>query len=901
MGLYCDIDDLHNESDVEQKFIYHFLSMDPPMGLGFSSGEILTKADLRKITIGKGNSKKIYYPDYVVSIRGVPVFVLEAKKPKENLETAYSEARLYATEINSQFRHNLNVCGLIMVSNGNETWAGYSDTNEPSIKITFDEFNVENVEFNKLLNLCSKKVLKEYADQPYKDKKGKAFFKTPVSNLGGRQVQNEELEENAFGRTLVFENSKVFDPETEEDRYVIVDNAYIPSAKREQHAEPIYKEIRKFEFPSKKNSIPLATENPKELADGISTRIEGKIEAYSLMLIIGNVGSGKTTFIRWFKRKYLDQNYSELAAKCDWIFIDMNLAPNSINEIYRWVKATLLDTLKNLHNEINFTEIETLKHIFRRDIIEFEQGIGQLLKHDPNLYSKELFILLKEKISDSETMLMSVLEYLKGDYGIVPIIVLDNCDKRDRDTQLLMFEVAQWLRSTFKSVVILPMRDSTYDMYKDEKPLDTIVKDLVFRIDPPDLLKVLQARLEYISRATSSKKKEYSLGNGMIVSIGGNELVDYYKSIMMAIRQTSMIRNIFYRLSDKNTRKGIEMFEDFCKSGHISADEIFQIRVSGGICNIPAYKFLNAILRKNRRYYNGEESNFVNLFGSDYNDDFPDPFVRVDILLFLNEYKRVNPDNNLNGMLKYNSLVHEMELIGHSKRVINREINYLIKKGLILIETQLNSISENDLLQITIPGMLHLTMLDNVPYLAACAEDVNYKTTSVVTDISNRLTATHYLSKIAILLNSRDLITYLDSYRDEYLARPQIYVADGKYGTIFDLKKCRNAIEKWIREDTDISKYLELFSLYPKGKSVCVKIVRKQKDSLVCLIDGKNGYRGFLSVYDRKYNLSEKAYRNLNPDDEITCEILYYDYSHDSFQLKYVCKSTCWETSRLNK
>lgn len=891
MGLYCNIDDLHNESDVEQKFIYHFLSMDPPMGLGYSSGEILTKADLRKITIGKGNSQKIYYPDYVVSIRGVPVFVLEAKKPKENLETAYSEARLYASEINSQFRHNLNVCGLILVSNGNETWAGYSDTNEPFIKVTFNEFDVENVEFNKLLNFCSKQVLKEYADQPYKDKRGKAFFKTPVSNLGGRQVQNEELEENAFGRTLVFENSKVFDPETEEDRYVIVDNAYIPSAKREQHAEPIYKEIRKFEFPSKKNSIQLATENPKELADGISTRIEGKVEAYSLMLIIGNVGSGKTTFIRWFKRKYLDQNYSELAAKCDWIFIDMNLAPNSINEIYRWVKTTLLETLKKLHYEINFTDIETLKHMFRREIQEFEQGIGQLIKDDPNSYSKELFNLLKEKISDSETMLRAVLDYLKGDYGIVPIIVLDNCDKRDRDTQLLMFEVAQWLRSTFKSVVILPMRDSTYDMYKDEKPLDTIVKDLVFRIDPPDLLKVLQARLEYISRATSSKKKEYSLGNGMIVSIGGNELVDYYKSIMMAIRQSSMIRNIFYRLSDKNTRKGIEMFEDFCKSGHISADEIFQIRVSGGICSIPTYKFLNAILRKNRRYYNGEESNFVNLFGSDYNDDFPDPFARVDILIFLNENKKNNPDNNLYGMLKYKNLVHEMELIGHSKRVIDREINYLIKKGLILIETQLNSLSENDLLQITIPGMLHLTMLDNVPYLAACAEDVNYKITSVVTDISNRLATTHYLSKIAILLNARDLITYLESYRDEYLASPQIYVADGRYGTIFDLKKCRNAIEKWIREDTDISKYLELFSLYPKGKSVCAKIVHKQKESLICLIDGLNGNRGFLSVYDRKYNLSEKVYRNLNPDDEITCEILYYDFSHDSFQLKYVCKS----------
>ena len=166
MGLYCDIDDLHNESDVEQKFIYHFLTMDHPMGLGFNPKEILTKAGLRTITIGKGNSQKIYYPDYVVSIRGVPVFVLEAKKPNEKLEKAYSEARLYATEINSRFKHNVNVCRLILVSNGTETWAGYSDTDEPLIKIGFDDFDVENVEFNKLLTLCSKQTLKRFADQP---------------------------------------------------------------------------------------------------------------------------------------------------------------------------------------------------------------------------------------------------------------------------------------------------------------------------------------------------------------------------------------------------------------------------------------------------------------------------------------------------------------------------------------------------------------------------------------------------------------------------------------------------------------------------------------------------------------------------------------------------------------
>lgn len=59
------------------------------------------------------------------------------------------------------------------------------------------------------------------------------------------------------------------------------------------------------------------------------------------------------------------------------------------------------------------------------------------------------------------------------------------------------------------------MRDSMYDSYRDEPPLDMVVKDLVFRIDPPDLLKVIQARLDYITRITNQTESTYVLRNGM--------------------------------------------------------------------------------------------------------------------------------------------------------------------------------------------------------------------------------------------------------------------------------------------------------------------------------------------------------------------------------------------------
>ena len=888
MGLYCDINELNNESDVEQKFIIKFLTMDFPLGLGFDSSEILTKANLRTVFIGKGQNKKVYYPDYIISIRGIPLFVLEAKKPGENLENAYSEARLYAAEINSRFEHNVNACRLILVSNGSETWAGYSDTDTPKLKLSFDDFNTENVKYSNLLDFCSRSVLESHANQPYVNKRGKAFFNSPVTYIGGKMVQNENIEQNAFGRSLIFENDKIFDPKSEDDRRAIISNAYVPSARREQHAEPIYKEIRKFETPSQKNAIPLATENPQELADRISERIGKRIDAYSLMLLIGNVGSGKTTFVRWFKWKYLGATHADIASKCDWIFMDMNHAPNSTDEIYGWVKNELLEGIKTLHSDIAFHSIEIQRHIFRNELREFEEGIGQLIKDDKVTYNHEIYELLKSKKNDNEAMLIAILDYLKGDYGIIPIVVLDNCDKRDRDTQLLMFEVGQWLRHKFNCIVIMPMRDRTYDLYKDEKPLDTVIKDLVFRIDSPDLLKVLQARLEYISRISTHDTREYTLQNGMKVIIGSDELVEYYKSIMLAIRQSEMIRNIFYRLSDKNTRKGIELFESFCKSGHISADEIFQIRATGGICKIPSYKFLNAILRKDRRYYNGDESNFINLFASNYNDDFPDPFVIVDILIWLNSNKnKIGPTGN-RGMFRCNDVIHYMEIIGHKDTVVKREINYLVNKGLLYSETKLNEANENDLIMITIPGMLHLGMLSHVPYLAACAENVYFKTTSTTSRIADRLRFKTYLSKLTMVLNAKDLLDYLEMYRKEYVARPDIYIKEDEGNCIFNLEPCIDAVNRWIENDSHLKENVEKLSLYIPGCSVNVNIKKKKSNSLTCLINDVDGQKGFLSTLESKYNLDYQTYQTLNEKDNIKCEVLSFDYDHNSFQLKFI-------------
>ena len=72
-----------------------------------------------------------------------------------------------------------------------------------SIKLLFEDFSVENKKFIELLKFCSKDELVQLSNKPYISSRGKASFNTPVSRLGGKRVQDEELVENTYGRTLI--------------------------------------------------------------------------------------------------------------------------------------------------------------------------------------------------------------------------------------------------------------------------------------------------------------------------------------------------------------------------------------------------------------------------------------------------------------------------------------------------------------------------------------------------------------------------------------------------------------------------------------------------------------------------------------------------------------------------
>ena len=384
-SFYSDLE-LINESDVEQKFVYKFLTNPPPYGLGYMDSDFRTKTDIKKLTIDKGNKKKLYYPDYAIIIDGLPCVIIEVKSPGEDIAEAVREARLYATEINSTYKNKLNPCSRIIATDGIHISACHWDEDCPHINLPVKDIDSLNGEFDKLIRFASKEEIRNLSNEYLKAIRNNATYLKPVFMLGGKAVINETVGVNSFGTNASFEYKYLFNPDNYNDREAIVRNAYVMSKRKQSHVSPIDKIIRA--------AIPQNLLDAKIIADTANPiEIIGKINNTAgvrneICLLIGSVGSGKSTFTDYLRIIALPESVRKTT---DWISINLNKAPVSKDLIYKWVIDKIIETIKFKHSKIDFDHIDTLNDIFKEGLDRLKKGRATLFKDDKIKYNEILY------------------------------------------------------------------------------------------------------------------------------------------------------------------------------------------------------------------------------------------------------------------------------------------------------------------------------------------------------------------------------------------------------------------------------------------------------------------------------------------------------------------------------
>ena len=243
------LDQMSNESDVEQKLVYPLLTASEPYGLGNQASSIQTKANIRKFRIGKGDNVKLYFPDYLIVVGGFPLVAIEAKGPDEDLDEAFREARLYAAELNALYESGINPLMRIVATNGSRLVAGMWDQASPVQDLGITDLNPYSEKMAALQSFVGRGALdREFARLSALVKP--KILKKPRRLLGGTAIQHEEIGHNTFGATISADFAHIFNPSSRADRSRIAKHAYIPSKRRVQYIDPIDRVIRASKPPS---------------------------------------------------------------------------------------------------------------------------------------------------------------------------------------------------------------------------------------------------------------------------------------------------------------------------------------------------------------------------------------------------------------------------------------------------------------------------------------------------------------------------------------------------------------------------------------------------------------------------------------------------------------------------
>jgi hypothetical protein len=870
------------ESDVEQKFVYNLLTLKNPIGLEFLIEQIKTKPDIRKLKIDKGTSSKYYFPDYVILSNGLPALIIEVKNPNEDVEEGYREARLYANEINSSFPTKINPCKFIISTNGLKMNCGFWDMEKPQFVLEQQNLSLTNELFSEFIVAYSNVTIEKHIKSIKAEYRGGTRFWKPTYMLGGRTTRNQSVGENSFGVNLSLEYKYLFNPETEEEREQVINNAYVESKRRLAHVSPIDRLIRSIVTPSKNVSVEINnTRNPEEIIEQLKDK---KKIRNQICLLIGSVGSGKSTFIDYLHKKALPK---ELVEETNWLSLNLNLAPVSKDKIYNWIIENAIEKIINIHSEIDFDDIEFIKQVFWKEVKAKKSLLSMLGENSPE-YNKELYNLLKELLADKEKFLNNLIQHLFVGRNKLLIIVLDNCDKRNRDEQLLMFEVANWLKGTFNIMVFLPIRETTYDLFKNEPPLDTVIKDLVFRIDPPLLINVIQSRIEFALREIDKTQEDfvYFLPNGAKVACKRTEIGNYLRSILHTLFQNDFFKKLLIGLTGRNIRKGLEIFLDFCKSGHLKEDIIFRMRTTSPAYQIPNHLISRVVLRGKRLFYDESSSHVKNIFSSNPDDSIPDPFIRISILNWLKERQRIPGPSKVKGYHKTSDLESTMQSLGHQKDAIVREIEFLLFENHIISESQENTYNLENLICITSTGIVLLDLLRNIDYLATVSEDtffrINEKAQNIADIISGKSDTTP-MSKRATLENAGLLLDYMLDYKNKYWFSPDIAINNIENKIDSTLADCINLINKAQDGDIYFLQIDDLMKQYPVGSKHEGVIVSIQDYGLMIQI----GLNAAGLVHISNFSNHERI-EDFEVGDYLEVEILNIDEDRKKFSLKII-------------
>ena len=446
-------------------------------------------------------------------------------------------------------------------------------------------------------------------------------------------------------------------------------------------------------------SLPRPDIQPAVSKKGISPELMAESLSLRPILLLGDVGVGKTMFIRHL----VATDESGLFQHALSLYLDLGSQGNLSPDLRDFVVRDIIRQLRADHG-IDINADKFVRGVYHGELQRFRAGIyGALQEQHPEKYKFREIEYLETLISERDDHLKHSLVHLCKARKEQVVIFLDNADQRTEKTQEAAFLIAQELAAHWPVTVFVALRPETFHRSQRMGALSGY-HSRAFTIEPPRVDLVVRRRLVFARRFTTGK---YSLEGYPNVSIQAKSLDMLIAAFIRSMDENDDLIKAIDNMSAGNVRIGLDWVRQFFGSGHIDTEKIIGILKDSGRYRVPLHEFLRAVIYGDNRYYDASRSPVTNLFSVSRIDQREHFLVPVCLTV-------IRRTSGNDGWLDTTLLFDHVQSFGFVPEQINTALQNCTERG--LIETSgrqpfVRGLNHPKALRIRTSGVYHLEYL----------------------------------------------------------------------------------------------------------------------------------------------------------------------------------------------
>ena len=675
------------------------------------------------------------FVDYIFKIRNMNTFVVEAKKTGYYFTIPVSYNFRKRFQIGSAISKDSNIknaliqtqryCGTHgvrfgMITNGEQFIifdAAKPGTNwENGNCIVF--YNLDDIRrrWTEFWNLLSKDAVEKnsFLEIIAKDFEDMTFVR-PIDNI---VVKNVKQPRNDLYRFITPIIGYAFQEITDPDRLDMLKQCYIYDQEFEE-VDRMLKDRFSDETPLLRNETEIKKIIQKQKSSGVFQKdfiknIEKLGADYGepiLLLLLGGVGSGKTTFIHRFFNIVLDNKKQNKL----WFYVDWRNGPTNVNDIRPFILKCIITQIEKKYDHL----ILRLNKEF--NINEISADIDCI---------KRVFAILRA-------------------LGYVLSLVVDNVDQHKSSSQTFhenVFIETNSLTNELKLITIMTLREETYYRSSITGAFNAYYIQK-YVIIPPDFIKLIVERLNYILKKLELPEEDFKRFIKTTTDFGGKlpEIKTFLEIIRNSFsRPRAEISEFMSKTSGGDMRRTLELFGNFLMSGNTKIKEILvRNKRSRGQGYIIAYhQLLKSIMLGDYKYYTDKPSYIMNIF--DFNSEYSnDHFLNLKILKYAEEHL-TNISEIGRGFIEINHLMKDATDVSISIKAVEESLKRMAERNLIVFDTRSKeNVETADFFRITEGGSFMLNkLIKKFVYLDSVSMDTPIADPDLVTTLRTLIDST---------------------------------------------------------------------------------------------------------------------------------------------------------------